>query len=86
MVEWSKDLYTNPHAKISAGLKVSESVTDLNSSNLNLDSMEAEVNNLDDPSQYEAVKQHKLVLEDGIRLFNQKPNKGMKYFQVILRN
>ena len=34
----------------------------------------------DDPLEYEKVKQHKHVLEDGIRLFNHKPAKGIKYF------
>ena len=34
----------------------------------------------DDPLAYEKVKQHKHVLEDGIRLFNHKPKKGLKYF------
>lgn len=65
MVEWSRDLYANPHIQ-----KGSE-----NESNVSL-----VMDNDDDPSEYEKVKQHKYVLEDGIRLFNQKPKKGMKYF------
>ena len=35
----------------------------------------------DDPSQYEKVKQYKLVLEAGMKLFKQKPNKGIKFMQ-----
>ena len=35
---------------------------------------------MDDPSQFERVKQHKHILEHGLRLFAQKPAKGIKYF------
>ena len=35
----------------------------------------------DDPTQFEKVKQHKAVLEHGMNLFKQKPNKGIKYMQ-----
>ena len=80
MVEWSKDWYTNPHVKLANSLPDSASTADLNSLNSSLVQPENDVE-FDDPSRYEKVKQHKHVLEDGIRLFNQKPKKGMAYFQ-----
>ena len=54
MVEWSKDLYTNPHVSKSLtanGMMESASQSDLNASmvDLNLNNEE------DDPSQYEKV-------------------------------
>ena len=54
MVEWSKDLYTNPHVSKSLtanGMIESASQSDLNASmvDLNLNNEE------DDPSQYEKV-------------------------------
>ena len=84
MVEWSKDWYTNPHVKVTNSLPESSSSADLNSS-----LVQPEFEEFDDPSQYEKVKQHKYVLENGIRLFNQKPKKGIHYFterQIIQDN
>ena len=77
MVEWSRDLYSNPHV-----------IKSLNSNNMTHNNSETELQSLvqdvsiqdDDPLEYEKVKQHKHVLEDGIRLFNHKPAKGIKYF------
>lgn len=64
MVEWSKDIYVNPHIE-----KISTVYNNV----------ESDLDDLDDPSQYEKVKRHKHVLEHGIKLFNQKPLKGLKY-------
>ena len=83
MVEWSRDLYSNPH--------VVKNLNNSNNGNNNMthNNSEAELQSLvqdnlsiqnDDPLEYEKVKQHKHVLEDGIRLFNHKPAKGIKYF------
>lgn len=36
---------------------------------------------LEDPSKFEQVKQYKLILEHGIRLFSQKPSKGIQFFK-----
>ena len=85
MVEWSKDLYTNPHVLKAAVTNNVNNITESASQNdLNASLISTSENDLnatiDDPTQYEKVKQHKYVLEDGIRLFNQKPKKGMKYF------
>ena len=74
MVEWSKDLYTNPHI-----VKKLQNNIIHNNSETELQSLVQDIS-IDDPLEYEKVKQHKHVLEDGIRLFNQKPKKGMKYF------
>ena len=64
MVEWSKDLYTNPHVSKSLtanGMIESASQSDLNASmvDLNLNNEE------DDPSQYEKVR-----LESGYLCFS----------------
>ena len=83
MVQWSRDLYSNPH--------VVKNLNNSNNGNNNMthNNSEAELQSLvqdnlsiqnDDPLEYEKVKQHKHVLEDGIRLFNHKPAKGIKYF------
>ena len=91
MVEWSKDLYVNPHAKAAAA---AAAATAANAANAGASSMTAEdlseeslAYSLtsargDDPTQFEKVKQHKAVLEHGMNLFKQKPNKGIKYMQV----
>ena len=78
MVEWSKDWYTNPHLKVSNHLPESVN-SDLNSSIVHTEN-DVGKEEFDDPSQYEKVKQHKHILEDGIRLFNQKPKKGIHFF------
>ncbi|CAB4064356.1 ARFGEF [Lepeophtheirus salmonis] len=70
LVEWSKELYVNPHYK--------PMVTE-NGHHAPSKEEEPNLENSDHPSQYEKVKQHKDVLEQGIRLFNQKPSKGIRY-------
>ena len=92
MVEWSKDIYQNPHApKIDTdqisnlNLAVKESVDAVQDSSDIEDSI-LEVSSslefkMDDPTQFEKVKQYKHTLEHGIRLFSQKPKKGIKYLQ-----
>ena len=74
MVEWSKDLYTNPHI-----VKKLQNNIIHNNSETELQSLVQDIS-IDDPLEYEKVKQHKHVLEDGIRLFNHKPKKGLLYF------
>ena len=87
MVEWSKDLYVNPHAKAAAAsrAKAANGNQQQQPNSLTaeeLDSVKAVVRPVgDDPSQYEKVKQYKLVLEAGMKLFKQKPNKGIKFMQ-----
>jgi brefeldin A-inhibited guanine nucleotide-exchange protein len=86
MVEWSKDLYVNPHAskKSASDLNSSISVSEHDFVDSSLEPRTAS----DDPSQFEKVKQHKHILEHGLKLFSQKPRKGIKYFQEqgIIKN
>ena len=92
MVEWSKDIYQNPHApKIDTEQMAALNITAKDHGDLVGDSSDVEDSmleistsmdfNMDDPTQFEKVKQHKHILEHGIRLFSQKPKKGIKYLQ-----
>ncbi len=67
MVEWSKDVYVNPHLVKEAGGTEEE---DLES---------GKWSSMDDPVAFERVKQHKHIIENGLKLFKQKPAKGLKY-------
>ena len=82
MVEWSRDVYVNPHqqAEESSNGGGSESNNNMDSlkSSASMSSIAASVG--DDPTRFEKVKQHKHVMEVGLRLFAQKPAKGLKYF------
>lgn len=78
MVEWSKDLYVNPHASKQNALNNTDQ-QDALSESMSMVSME-QPGSMDDPSQFEKVKQHKHILEHGLRLFAQKPAKGIRYF------
>ena len=80
MVEWSKDLYVNPHApKQNALNNNDQQQQEALADSVSMVSLE-QPGSMDDPSQFEKVKQHKHVLEHGLRLFAQKPAKGIKYF------
>jgi brefeldin A-inhibited guanine nucleotide-exchange protein len=70
MVEWSKDLYENPHARQK---EVLDNSTDADDS-----LMESEMEKL---FFIEKLKQHKDILERGFKLFSHKPTKGIKYLQ-----
>ena len=71
MVEWSKDLYVSPQNPTSGSLFDVSIISDIDDSSLVGD----------DPTQFEKVKQHKHILEHGIKLFSQKPKKGIKYLE-----
>ena len=92
MVEWSKDMYQNPHApKIDSEQMASLNISVKDAGDVGLDSSDIEDSimevsssmdfNADDPTQFEKVKKYKHILEHGIRLFSQKPKKGIKYLQ-----
>ena len=92
MVEWSKDIYQNPHApKLDSEQMASLNIAIKDVADTVLDSSDVEDSilevsmslecNIDDPMQFEKVKQYKHILEHGIRLFAQKPKKGIKYLQ-----
>ncbi|XP_052264736.1 brefeldin A-inhibited guanine nucleotide-exchange protein 1-like isoform X3 [Dreissena polymorpha] len=97
MVEWSKDLYVNPHSQSNLGADSKPSQeSDSDSGKGTLDSY-GSVNSLesnssnhtlsvsvqpqDSPEQYEVLKQQKEIMEHGIELFNKKPRRGVQYLQ-----
>ncbi|XP_053393840.1 brefeldin A-inhibited guanine nucleotide-exchange protein 1-like isoform X3 [Mercenaria mercenaria] len=95
MVEWSKDLYINPHFQSNLGQDCKpspESDSDSGKGTLNsydsTNSLESNGSSLntstvvhDSPEQYEVLKQQKEIMEHGIELFNKKPKKGVQYLQ-----
>ncbi|KAL4236729.1 Brefeldin A-inhibited guanine nucleotide-exchange protein 1 [Mactra antiquata] len=95
MVEWSKDLYFNPHSQSNLGQDSKpspESDNDSGKGTLNsydsTNSLESNGSSLntsnivqDSPEQYEVLKQQKEIMEHGIELFNKKPKKGVQYLQ-----
>ncbi|XP_052777069.1 brefeldin A-inhibited guanine nucleotide-exchange protein 1-like isoform X4 [Mya arenaria] len=97
MVEWSKDLYVNPHLQSNLGQDskpTHESDSDSGKGTLNsydsvnsLESTSSSQNTsttpvvTDSPEQYEVLKQQKEIMEHGIDLFNKKPMKGVRYLQ-----
>lgn len=95
MVEWSKDLYINPHTQSNLGAdnKPLSHETDndsgkgtmtsygsVNSLNSNSSSLTTSLPN-DNPEQFEAFKQQKEIKENGIEMFHKKPKKGIIYLQ-----
>ncbi|XP_060073397.1 brefeldin A-inhibited guanine nucleotide-exchange protein 1-like [Ylistrum balloti] len=94
MVEWSKDLYINPHSQSNLGqeskpfndtdndsgnstMKSYGSVNSINSTS----SSQAPSLSLDNPEEFESIKQQKEIMEAGIEMFNKKPYKGLHYLQ-----
>ena len=73
MVEWSRDLYVSPRDPA----HIFDDTISQAPSSVEL----IEDASMDDPNQFEKVKQHKHVLEHGIKLFSQKPKKGIKYLE-----
>ncbi|XP_061181615.1 brefeldin A-inhibited guanine nucleotide-exchange protein 1-like isoform X3 [Saccostrea echinata] len=94
MVEWSKDLYVNPHSQSNLGQeKMPSTETDsdsgkgtmtsygsVNSLNTN-DGAQTPSTPLDNPEQFETQKQQKEIMETGIEMFNKKPKRGLQYLQ-----
>ncbi|KAL3867743.1 hypothetical protein ACJMK2_040601 [Sinanodonta woodiana] len=95
MVEWSKDLYVNPHSQSNLGQE-NKPYTDTDSdsgkgtinsygSSNSLESNNSSIATLQAPSnspeQFEVLKQQKEIMEHGIELFNKKPLKGIHYLQ-----
>ncbi|KAK3091259.1 hypothetical protein FSP39_018373 [Pinctada imbricata] len=95
MVEWSKDLYVNPHSQSNLGQEskpYTETDSDSgkgtmtsygssNSLNSNASSQTAASLPQDNPEQFENLKQQKEIMETGIEMFNKKPKKGLAYLQ-----
>ena len=79
MVEWSRDIYVNPHSQsnLSSDHKSKEGgEVDLNKS---VSSNDLGVK--DNIEQIQNLKQQKEILEHGIELFNKKPKKGIEFLQ-----
>ncbi|XP_056019394.1 brefeldin A-inhibited guanine nucleotide-exchange protein 1-like isoform X4 [Ostrea edulis] len=95
MVEWSKDLYVNPHSQSNLGQeKMPNTETDsdsgkgtmtsygsVNSLNTNDGSQTLSTTPTDNPEQFESQKQQKEIMETGIEMFNKKPKRGLQYLQ-----
>merc|ERR1719233_1814294 len=78
MVEWSRDIYVNPHSQsnLSSDHKSKEGEVDLNKSVSSND-----LGAKDNIEQIQNLKQQKEILEHGIELFNKKPKKGIEFLQ-----
>lgn len=95
MVEWSKDLYFNPHFQSNLG-QDSKPYTETDSdSGKGTMASYGSVNSLssnnstsqtappvhDSPEQFEVLKQQKEIMETGLDVFQKKPLKGIAYLQ-----
>ena len=94
MVEWSRDIYVNPHSQVTPDFnpifKKSSQVLILQS-NLSSDhkrdeklkksSSNTDLVVKDNIEQIQNLKQQKEILEHGIELFNKKPKKGLTFLQ-----
>ncbi|XP_064626500.1 brefeldin A-inhibited guanine nucleotide-exchange protein 1-like [Lineus longissimus] len=94
MVEWSKDLYINPHSQSNLGQEnkpYTETDNDSgkgtmtsygSSTSLNSTNSSSHApNKVDSPEQFEVLKLQKETMENGIDMFNKKPKKGLNYLQ-----
>ena len=96
MVEWSKDLYVNPNQLVNLGteknrdnncseenhepVKAYDSCNSLSTMG-RTQSFRGQLDQSDNPEQYEVVKHQKDIIEHGISLFNMKPMRGIAYLQ-----
>lgn len=96
MVEWSKDLYTDPNqlnclsnnksketgtdSEITRSLSTN-SLNSIGKSSCTSSNVKHERKDYDDIEQLEVVKQQKEIIEQGIDLFNRKPKKGIQFLQ-----
>ncbi|XP_025110208.1 brefeldin A-inhibited guanine nucleotide-exchange protein 1-like isoform X2 [Pomacea canaliculata] len=96
MVEWSKDLYVNPHSQSNlgqdnkpytetdsdSGKGTMASYGSVNSLSSNNSATQATgIPALDSPEQFEVLKQQKEIVEMGLDMFQKKPMKGILYLQ-----
>ena len=86
MVEWSRDMYVNPHSQsnLSNDHKSKEREGDphLEQGGGMRNSVSASDFGIkDDIEQIQNLKQQKEILEHGINLFNRKPGKGIEFLQ-----
>ncbi|XP_070194848.1 brefeldin A-inhibited guanine nucleotide-exchange protein 1-like isoform X2 [Littorina saxatilis] len=95
MVEWSKDLYFNPHSQSNlsqdskpctetdsdSGKGTMASYGSVNSLSSNNSASQSALPPADSPEQFEVLKQQKEIMETGLELFHKKPMKGIHYLQ-----
>ena len=79
MVEWSRDIYVNPHSQsnLSSDHKIKEGEGEVTKSVSSSDLVGTKEN----IEQIQNLKQQKEILEHGIELFNKKPKKGIEFLQ-----
>lgn len=96
MVEWSKDLYTDPNqlnclsnnksketgtdSEITRSLSTN-SLNSIGKSSCTSSNVKHDRKDYDEIEQLEVVKQQKEIIEQGIDLFNRKPKKGIQFLQ-----
>lgn len=96
MVEWSKDLYTDPNqlnclsnnksketgtdSEITRSLSTN-SLNSIGKSSCTSSNVKHDRKDYDEIEQLEVVKQQKEIIEQGIELFNRKPKKGVQFLQ-----
>lgn len=85
MVEWSNDLYQNPHQQIDlTPEKLTDSLNQNQKEELHETSSLSNLDKLslkDSPEKFEEVKHQKNIIDRGVDLFNINPKKGLKYLQ-----
>ena len=86
MVEWSRDMYVNPHPQSNLSndhkSKEREGEHHLEQGGGMRNSVSASDFGIkDDIEQIQNLKQQKEILEHGINLFNRKPGKGIEFLQ-----
>ena len=86
LVEWSRDIYVNPHSQSNLAADHSRReegmepgvrrVQEASNSNQDLG-----LGSRDNVEQIQSLKQQKEILETGIEMFNKKPKRGMEFLQ-----
>jgi len=84
MVEWSRELYVNPHSQ--SNLSNDHKSKDgeekfVESNHLRSSASVGDFGVKDDIEQIQSLKQQKEILEHGIQMFNRKPGKGIEFLQ-----
>jgi len=86
LVEWSRDIYVNPHSQSNLAADHSRREEGMEhgvrraqeASNSNQD---LGLGSRDNVEQIQSLKQQKEILETGIEMFNKKPKRGMEFLQ-----
>jgi len=74
MVEWSRDIYVNPHSQ-------SNLSSDHKKESMKKSSSKTDLVVKDNIEQIQNLKHQKEILEHGIEMFNKKPKKGIEFLQ-----